>query len=475
MKSLETIINNMSIKEKDLHPQYRLWISALPSKNILSSILVNSLKMTLESPIGIRANVQKMLKTQRKNWDLEIDAMKQNNKDYEYSKFLISLMHFHSILLVRKNYGPLGWNIKYSFNDSDFLISKNILKYNIEKNDSIPYKAIIYLTADCIYGGRVTDDWDRRTLFSLLNDFYNKNVLKFDNYKINNLEEYVIPYLESYEEYVKKIENIPTEENPEIIGLHKNALIRKEIEETNNLLISLAGLEKGNSSEGNSKLSIINDIDNIINTKLPKNINIEEVKKKFPIIKEECMNSILIQEIMRYNKLLNLVYLTLEDLVKAYKGLIPLTDEIEEIANQIISNITPGLWVKSSYPSKKPIGSWIDDLSDRLKFFGTWIDKGLPYDFWFSAFYFTQSFLTGIKQNFARRNKISIDQLEFNFKFVDSEEIKKNFENDVINRNAYSTYGLFIEGAQWDFDKHIVGELSGKNINSKMPTVIFFN
>jgi dynein heavy chain len=428
--------------------------------------------MTLESPIGIKANVLRMLNTQKKNWDLEIDAMKQNNKDYEYSKFLISLMHFHSILLVRKNYGPLGWNIKYNFNDSDFLISKNILKYNIEKNDTIPYKALIYLTADCIYGGRVTDDWDRRTLFSLLNDFYNKLVLKFNEYKINNNEDYVIPYLDSFEEYVKKIEKMPIEENPEIIGLNKNALIRREIEETNSLLISLAGLEKGNSTESNSQLSIIKDIDNLVKKKLPKNINIEIVKKKFPIKKSECMNSILIQEIMRYNKLLNLIYITLEDLVYAYKGLIPLTDEIEEISTQIISNITPKLWIKSSYPSKKPIGSWIEDLSERLNFFNIWIENGLPYNFWFSAFYFTQSFLTGIKQNFARRNKISIDQLEFNFKYVDNDEIKNKFENDIKERIAYSTYGLFIEGAQWNSEEHIVDELCGKNINSKMPTVI---
>jgi len=474
MKNLENIINNMSIKEKDIHHQFRLWVSALPSNNILSSILVNSLKMTLESPIEIKANIKKLLNTQKKDWDLEIDLMKQLNKDYEYAKFLLALMHFHSILLVRKNYGPLGWNIKYSFNDSDFLISKNILKYNLEKNPtSIPYKAIIYLTADCIYGGRVTDDWDRRTLYSILNDFYNENVLRENVYKINNLDDYIIPYLDTYEEYVNQIDNYPTNESPALIGLHKNALIRRQVEESSLMLMSLAGLEKGKSSEGNSKFSILNNVYQSAHKKLFKNINIEDVKKKFPIIYADCMNSILIQEIMRYNKLLSLVFRTLEDIIKAYKGLIPLTDEIEEISNQIISNLTPNLWIKSSYPSKKPIASWIDDLSERLNFFNTWIQNGLPKKFWFSAFYFTQSFLTGIKQNYARKNRISIDQLEFNFRFIDNEKLEQEYDPDVISREAYSTYGLFIEGAEWNRETHLIDELSGKNVNSNMPTVLF--
>jgi len=474
MKNLENIINNMSIKEKDISPQFRLWISALPSNNILSSILVNSLKMTLESPIEIKANITKLLNSQKKVWDLEIDYMKQLNKDYEYAKFLMSLMHFHSILLIRKNYGPLGWNIKYSFNDSDFLISKNILKFNLEKSlNSIPYKAIIYLTADCIYGGRVTDDWDRRTLFSILNDFYNENVLRDETYKINNLDDYVIPYLETHEDYLNKINNYPNEESPALIGLHKNALIRRQVEESNSMLIYLAGLEKGNSSEGNSKISILNNVYQLAHKKLVKNINIEDVKKKFPIIYEDCMNSILIQEIMRYNKLLGLVFRSLEEIIKAYKGFIPLTDEIEEISNQIISNLTPGLWIKSSYPSKKPIASWIDDLSERLNFFNSWINDGLPNKFWFSAFYFTQSFLTGIKQNYARKNKISIDQLEFNCRFIDNENTEKEFIKDVLTREAYSTYGLFIEGAEWNLETHLIDELRDKNVNSQMPTVNF--
>jgi dynein heavy chain len=69
--------------------------------------------------------------------------------------------------------------------------------------------------------------------------------------------------------------------------------------------------------------------------------------------------------------------------------------------------------------SLKPLGSWIEDLTARIKFLTDWINNGTPKIFWMSGFFFPQAFVTGSLQNYARKKTIAIDKISYKFSLMD--------------------------------------------------------
>lgn len=109
----------------------------------------------------------------------------------------------------------------------------------INDYNEIPLKALKYLTGECNYGGRVTDDRDRRVLNALLDDFYNSQIHS-ENFMACNLEDYLFPNGNlHHSKYLEHIQKLPLEEPPALFGFHPNANITKELSETQELCYDL--------------------------------------------------------------------------------------------------------------------------------------------------------------------------------------------------------------------------------------------
>jgi dynein heavy chain len=224
----------------------------------------------------------------------------------------------------------------------------------------------------------------------------------------------------------------------------------------------------GSSEGGKSPDQILTELGTKYLSDVQKPFDTEASSAKYPVDYNESLNTVLNQELLRFNKLVVRVRASLDDVCKAVKGLVVMDSNLDEVATGILRNTRPPYWMKVSYPSLKPLSGYVADLVARLTFFSSWEDDGHPEYYWISGFYFTQSFLTGQLQNYARKFKLAIDSLGWTFHVL-----KKAFANDlsVIKKPETGCYvhGLFIEGARWDDDNGYVEESIPKVLFESVP------
>ncbi|KAH9113497.1 hypothetical protein AeMF1_012304 [Aphanomyces euteiches] len=467
MSSLERICEELN--PETTHRDFRLWLTSRPSASFPTSVLQNGVKMTKEPPKGIRANLKN---SYIKMTDEMLDA---TSKPETYRKLLFGLAFFHAVVIERKRFGPLGWNIPYAFNDTDYDISRAQLEMFLDFYDVVPYKVLCVMTSVVNYGGRVTDDKDMRTIDVILEGFFNDKILS-DNYWFSKSGTYKSIPVSSADNpksplthYINYIDSLPLNPDPEVFGMHENANITCAIAETfNNFDIILSLQPRMSSGGGQSREMIIELQAKEIEDKLPPLFDIDFISVRYPVMYEESMNTVLVQEAQRYNNLLTVMKTSLPLLQRALKGLVVMSADLETMSNCIFNQKVPPGWERKAYPSLKALNPWVDELLERLRFLTHWINDGIPAVFWLSGFFFPQGFLTGTLQNHARGFNIPIDTLSWDFIMVPEplEAIKTKPQ-----KGGCYTYGLFIEGARWDMHAYSLADPIPKELFSKMPVM----
>jgi len=455
-----------------VHDDFRLWLSSMPAAIFPVLVLQNGIKLTNEPPKGVRANMKKFFN------DLTEEQWESCSKPQPYKKLLFALSTFHAIIQERRKYGPLGWNIRYEFNASDIECSMMTLKNFLDEQETIPWDALVYVTGQINYGGRVTDDLDRRCLMSILKKYYLPDILD-DAYKFTPSGTYYAPSDPALTGVREYLDGLPLSEAPEVFGMHPNANITFQVQETKKLLDTVLSIQPRatSSSGGKSPDQLVAELAVELAASVAPVLDMDEAAEglfdRTDTGQLKSLSVVLSQEMDRFNKLTKALNLTLRELQKAIKGVVVMSGELEQMYTYFLNNQVPGLWEKVAYPSLKPLGGWVEDYHKRIAFMRKWLVEGNPPTYWLPGFFFPQGFMTGVLQTHARKYLVPIDSLNFTFEVMQGLETAADVTPENAPTDGVLIDGLFVDNARWNREDRYLDESEPGIMQSSLPVVHF--
>ncbi|XP_001843519.2 dynein beta chain, ciliary isoform X3 [Culex quinquefasciatus] len=465
-KWLATLEKKMEATLEDAHENYRLFISAEPAMSaeyhiIPQGILESAIKITNEPPTGMLANIHKSLD----NFNQE--TLEQCGKEAEFKAILFALCYFHAVVAERRKFGPQGWNRVYPFNVGDLTISVYVLYNYLEANNRVPWEDLRYLFGEIMYGGHITDDWDRRLCRTYLEEFMQPELVDGD---LNLCIGFPAPPNLDYVGYHNYIDdNLPVE-SPYLYGLHPNAeigFLTTLSEQLFKTIFELQPRDSGATSGSSvSREDVVKSIIEEFSDKLPEEFNMPElmarVEDRTPFV------IVAFQECERMNILVREMKRTLRELMLGLKGELTITSDMEDLESSLFFDHVPDNWTKRAYPSMFGLQSWFADLTIRIKELEAWSnDFNLPSSVWLAGFFNPQSFLTAIMQQTARKNEWPLDKMCL------SCDVTKKFKEDISAPPREGAYvnGLYMEGARWDTNIGSIASSRLKELFPQMPVI----
>ncbi|RKP21518.1 hypothetical protein ROZALSC1DRAFT_20453 [Rozella allomycis CSF55] len=453
----------MILETEQIHEKFRCWITTDVNEKFPINLLQVSIKFTNEPPRGIRAGLKRTYGWLTQDM-LDISARPQ------YKPLIYAIGFLHTTVQERRKFGPLGWNIPYEFNQSDLAASIQFSQNHLDElqpKAPISWTTVRYMFCEVHYGGRVTDDYDRRLLVTYGKTWFGDHMFA-DNFQF--YKNYTIPHLKSIDEYRKVIEEVPLVDSPEVFGLHPNADISCQTKESNLMLDNILSIQPKDSGSGTGETreDVVKRIANDLLSKLPEDFNKHKVKQA--IVKlggPKPLNIFLGQEVDRMQTVIIKTRSILQDLKLAIDGTIIMSPQLQQSLDALYDARVPLAWEKVSWKSST-LGLWFAELVQRTLQFQSWLFEGKPNVFWLSGFFNPQGFLTAMRQEITRAHQgWALDNVKLHT------EVLRQMKEDITQPPAEGVYihGLFIEGAGWDRKNTRLVDSQPKVIYMQMPIV----
>lgn len=404
-----------------------------------------------------------------------------------WRQLVFSLCFLHSIVQERRKFGPLGSAIPYEYGQGDLQASNLFLERHMY-GGLLSWSTIQYMVAEVQYGGKITDNMDRRLFGTYAAHFMAAKVLE-PNFLFNPAHpimkipmdfKYAVPDLPDVEQYRKYISTFPEIDSPEIFGLHPNADLTFRVKEATAMLATLSETQPKQSSGGSGRSmdDVVMEKAGELQSKLPEDYIEDDYKVKIRKLGglSEPLNIFLYQEIQRFQAVIARVRAMLTAMQQAIRGEIVMTSELLQAMADMFDARVPRSWLFTPGGDEfswllPTMGMWFASLLERDVQLRTWLNNGRPNTYWLAGFSNPQGFLTAMKQEVTRLHRgqsWALDDVEY---YSEVSEMDRSENVRSPPKEGVYVHGLFVEGARWDKHSSSVAESEPKKLYAAMPIV----
>lgn len=453
------------------HPQFRLFLTMEINPRIPVNLLRAGRVFVFEPPPGIRANLLRTFST--------VPASRMMRAPSERARLYFLLAWFHAITQERLRYAPLGWAKYYEFNESDLRVACDTLDTWIEATamgrtnlppEKVPWDALATLMSQCIYGGKIDNEFDQRLLTSFLGKLFTPKSFDPEFPLISNLdgiegENLNMPDGIRRDQFLQWVEKLTDRQTPSWLGLPNNAekvllttrgtdmlgkLLKMQILEDDDELAyggeESPGVEGKKDIEGRPAWMITLHQSAASWLKLlPESVvtlrrTVENIKDPLYRYFEREVNS--------GAKLLSVVRNDLNDVILICQAEKKQTNYHRQMVSQLVKGIIPDLWKAYTVPLGATVIQWVTDFAQRVKQlqeissqvaqFGASELKNVTV--WLGGLFNPEAYITATRQCIAQANSWSLEELVLDVSIAD-------VEGQVTQAGGFNVKGLKLQGA----------------------------
>lgn len=442
LKNLHLVTSWLPGLEKELKlltpdKKFRLWLTSEPHGKFPSILLQSSLKITYETPPGLRNNLQRTF-----NYVTP-------SQDTQHTQLLFVLSWFHALIQERRKYIPQGWSKYYEFSFGDLKAGELTLgSIQAENPGGKPqWQKIFGILENAIYGGRIANEFDLRVLRAYISAVFKDSILKGEEPLSNVIP---VPQSANVRDYVGVINKVPEFDAPALFGLPAN--IDRSVQRFNSSAVvaqlkQLAAVSVEELRFDKAKWTAgLKPICEMWAVLYPKQAFEQLQVSKEQLNAADPVAAFVYMEVATAKEVLQAVHESISTITRILQGAEMLTAKSQKEATELLKGAVPGSW-SSRWEGPEAPNAWISLVNKKAAALLTWAQRvsqqellNAPIDL--SDLFHPETFLNALRQRSARGLGIAIDEL----KLVSSFEQAKLTGKTTIQLDALALQGCEFDG-----------------------------